>query len=295
LYHFQYRNYDAQLGRWHNVDAFADKYNSFSPYHFSGNNPVMNKEQDGRFFWSVVTAVVDFVATGFFKGGFDPTSASARSSAWKEFDPTARWSKTNKAWEIDKGLVQTDPNRSWFGQALQLISRFTWEAPQTFLGHLTGHLRNITEVGGYVDYVGYYGGATVISSGGLTRFGESRGAFTLGSFINGTQIRAEATDELFRHEYGHTLQSQFMGPFYLTKVGLPSLIGSGLQGIDRAVFDHDAEWYEAWANDLGRNYFEHHEAPSMLRVPWNNREYPTGFNSQNASHWYSLFASFFLF
>jgi hypothetical protein len=277
------------------VDNKAATYHSLSSYHFVGNSPLKNREVNGEFFLgTLLTGAIDFVATAFFKGGLDFTSREARSEAWRQFDPSANWSKTNKALEIDKGLFQTDPKRSWVGMTLQFLSRFTWEAPQTALGFFTGHARNITEIGGYVDYVGSYGGATVISSGDINRPG---GAFTLGSFINGTSLRADPTDELFRHEYGHTIQSQYMGLFYLRVVGLPSLIGSGLQSLNRNIFNHDAEWYETWANQLGRNYFEKHEGgilndPTNLNfTPWRNFIYPTQFNRGNASFWYSIFGS----
>ena len=58
----------------------------------------------------------------------------------------------------------------------RLLSRFTWEMPQSFLGYLTGSISNTLYA---VKNVAYYGGATVITYKG--KFG----AFTLGSFING--------------------------------------------------------------------------------------------------------------
>ncbi len=248
LYHFQYRNYDAQLGRWHNVDAFADKYSSFSSYHFSGNNPVMNKEHDGRFFWTAITGVIDGLVTGFFKGGFDPTSASARSSAWKEYDPTARWSKTNKAWEIDKGLVQTDPNKSFWGQAWELFSRFTWQAPQTVLGNAYGHILNNV---GVVNNVSHGFGVTVLDTE------INGGAITIGNYISGPRgFRADWTDHLFVHEYGHYIQSQQWGPAYLLAIGVPSLQSAGLAGI--GIGDHHDRWFEADASFKGMAYFDEH-------------------------------------
>src|SRR5450759_3924560 len=87
----------------------------------------------------------------------DPTSKDARQSAWKDFDPSAKWSATNKAWRIDIGGFKTDPHRTIVGRGLQFLSRWTWELPQTVLGKTISHVRNMT---GNVDDVSYYGGAT---------------------------------------------------------------------------------------------------------------------------------------
>ena len=46
------RFYDPQLARWHTMDPLAEKYLSWSPYHFSGNNPISNVDFNGMDYWS---------------------------------------------------------------------------------------------------------------------------------------------------------------------------------------------------------------------------------------------------
>lgn len=40
MYDYGARNYDAAIGRFHNMDRFSEKYLAFSPYSYAGNNPI---------------------------------------------------------------------------------------------------------------------------------------------------------------------------------------------------------------------------------------------------------------
>ena len=126
------------------------------------------------------------------------------------------WKGFSNTFKIIGGIFATDPNLTVGQRILSVISRFTWELPQTIAGlaYNLGH-----NVAGHVEWVKYKYGATVVQS---RRQG---GGIALGSYITGsTSIEADANNPLFQHEYGHVLQSRAMGLAYLSRVGIPSAL-----------------------------------------------------------------------
>ena len=63
----------------------------------------------------------------------------------------------------------------------------------------------------------------------------------------------ELSNRLLVHEYGHTIQSLILGPFYLIFIGIPSTLWGFLGGRRRKEkqIPYGAFVTEKWANNLG--------------------------------------------
>jgi hypothetical protein len=136
-----------------------------------------------------------------------------------------------------------DRKRSFLFQLWQGVSRFTWELPQSCLGHAYAQLRNAA---GCVSRVDFMGGATFCT----TSYATHRKGISLGheitcwikDHLDGVAIQRILDDPLYMHEYGHLLDSRIFGLFYLPAVGLPSLLR--------------AQWTELRANRYAAWFFK---------------------------------------
>lgn len=284
------RLYDPVLGRMLSPDNYTQEpfsTQSYNKYAYTINNPLKYTDPSGDFFLgTALTAIFDFFRVGFTEGGFEFWNWGKPSfnSAWREFDPTRSGSRTYNAFRIDIGRFKTDPHRNPWGQALQLFSRFTWESLQMGLGNLYSHFRNVQ---GSVTDVAYYGGATLVNR---KKPGRDRWGLTLGSYINSVNLVADPfTNQTFRHEYGHTLQSMLIGPLYLTSVGIPSFIGSTIEGV--AGHQHNTEWYEVQASRMAYDYFDKYHKEVFIDanggIGWDEIANPRKYKPT----WFWLFAS----
>lgn len=226
------RLYDPTLGRFLSPDKYVqetENSQNFNRYSYCLNNPLRYKDENGElFFFTIFNAIKDLLVNTFVKVW------SQGFNAWSD---GRNWHSTAMAYKIDMGMFK--------GNIKQVLSRFTWELPQTLLGQRIGSIQN-TFYG--VKSVSYYGGATAIEY-----YAEEWGAFTLGSYVNGERgLHADPGNWLFQHEYGHYLQSQSVGPFYLQRYGIPSLLDK------MSDSDHDYHTVEQDANIRALKYFYKH-------------------------------------
>lgn len=127
-----------------------------------------------------------------------------------------------------------------------LLLLFTWQIPQTLIG--LGYNR-VANAFGQVSSVHHLYGATVVNCG----WSSPGQAVTLGNYISGgSNLKADPTNSLFQHEYGHYIQSQRMGLGYLFEVGLPSIksAANSKQG------EHKLKWFELDANEKSLEYLK---------------------------------------
>lgn len=165
----------------------------------------MNTDPDGESF------IIDSWIHGFMIGLFD----NKYTSAWSSANHHAL--NDIKIWG---GLFVPNSNKNFWGQAWEIISRFTWQAPQTLAGFKYAQICNNYHAWGGIDNISYYDGATVI-----TNFKTGEAAVTLGSYINGkNSLAPDPGNSTFQHEYGHYIQSQSTGVLYLQHYGIPSAL-----------------------------------------------------------------------
>ena len=283
------RMYDPVIGRFISPDDYVqqpDNSQSYNRYSYCLNNPLKYTDPDGELH-------VFSAATGFLKGlyRFVFKKGSIRTPfklAYKNF--------TNSL-KITYGMILE-------GKPNQILSRFTWELPQTVIGYMYSEGRVAFDK---VDHVRFFDGATFVIRDSRSK----EDGLTLGNFINinspdGVPVDhsghfAPYLNTLYMHEYGHYLQSQEYGWLYLTKIGIPSLKSAmkyrnkninenpeayeWIYNYDYTYPDnpdgtyqigkHRIEWYEIDANKRAWAYFHRY----MYR--WNYSQYPINYYKVN--------------
>ena len=85
-------------------------------------------------------------------------------------------------------------------------------------------------------------------------YGISYYKWKLGSSISLADFRILGDESVLFHEYGHSVQSLYLGPLYLIVIGLPSIVWCTIRSytpLFRHV-DYLSFYTERWAENLGR-------------------------------------------
>lgn len=82
--------------------------------------------------------------------------------------------------------------------------------------------------------------------------------FEINKKKNPSCVESEVSSRLLVHEYGHTIQSILLGPFYIFAIGVPSLLWAGLPLFSKIrskkVLSYFSFYTECWANCLGEKF-----------------------------------------
>ena len=266
LYNMNARLYDPVLGRFLSPDPYVqmpDNTQNLNRYLYALNNPFQYKDDSGEFLFAAIF--------GFFKGLFK--GKNPFKTAWKAVKNEAR---------MYAGLFIADKNKNFWGKLGQIVSRWTWELPQTIFGLAYSKGRNWA---GKVDAVQHYRGATYV----INEYGGKKDGITFGSYINMNDWYDKPVNEngdfdpmqdgIYMHEYGHYLQSQLFGPLYLFSHGIPSFVDAmksePIKGTSYKT--HDFYWTEIDANKRAKKYFEENEGLERWpeeKNPTSKEQYP---------------------
>lgn len=126
------------------------------------------------------------------------------------------------------------------GKYLYRIIQWTWGFPQTLCG--------------FLKYLGLRSCPHEEFNGAIITKWNHKGGISLGMFIFFEDDK-NRYEEFKYHEYGHTIQSLILGPFYLLVVGLPSYIWCNLPYFRNyrkyKKISYSNLYCEKWADKIG--------------------------------------------
>ncbi|MFP4511220.1 MAG: hypothetical protein ACLFNQ_13945 [Spirochaetaceae bacterium] len=140
------------------------------------------------------------------------------------------------------------------------ILQWTWELPQTLLGLVVFLTVRLLDRGATTRR---YRKSTVLTRTTVINGGVSLGMFLFSfDYARGCGIsRPDAQRRMDNHEWGHSVQSRYLGPAYLIVIGVPSVTRAIRSRFRRRRCRsrkelYDDRWYyrgfpEAWADRLG--------------------------------------------
>ncbi|MBQ0064262.1 MAG: hypothetical protein KBT48_00725 [Firmicutes bacterium] len=126
------------------------------------------------------------------------------------------------------------------------LIQWTWALPQTLIG--------------LILYFLYRKNSHFSYHGSVVTLWDKPGSISLGFFLflcadPYPNVRAHTLEPMIVHEYGHSIQSLLLGPFYLLIIGLPSFLWANLKVCHTYRKKNNLSYFslytETWANKLG--------------------------------------------
>ena len=116
-----------------------------------------------------------------------------------------------------------------------------WQLPQYILGYLYLWINYNNIMSGFM-----YNGASYFV------LKNQRGSVTFCKDYIFLNKYAMNSDHTIKHEYGHTIQSKWLGWLYLLVIGLPSIIWAFIHSNFNAGKRYEDFYTEKWASKLGK-------------------------------------------
>jgi RHS repeat-associated protein len=244
------RLYDPVVGMFLSPDNYIQapgNTQNYNRYAYCLNNPLKYTDPSGNITYAAMVGFIHgFTSTseGRFKAGFMEAGRRVENSI-----------------RLTAGLFTTDYAIRGGGRRIsELMSRFTWQLPQTVAGYLYNIGRNVA---GRTERVEYYHGATVAIKEAGKGGDYLDDSFAIGNYITLANVMDDENAEFgiglnsysLMHEYGHYLQSKDYGAIYLARIGYSSAI-------------QHAHWTEHDANQRSAEYLKKHHD-----FEWNSQRF----------------------
>ena len=228
------RLYNPHIGRFYTPDPVlytdGDVF-GFNPFIYGRNNPCKYVDPNGE-------SPLDWIFNGVYELVKNVANHGFNVS---QYD----WHRTVNAFKIDMGMFK--------GNFTQILNKWTWGLPNSIIGNVGAHIGNNL---GWVHSVSNMEGMLAIS---MTRLFDTDAAATIGHYSFGPRdYKATWKDHMFVHEYGHYIQSQKLGPYFMIAIGVPSLISATNILQSFGAPKHYERWFEVNASKLGAEYFDNH-------------------------------------
>ena len=133
--------------------------------------------------------------------------------------------------------------------ALYILIQLTWGLPQNIIGAVIWLAVNLKEPKR----------KRFVFHGSPVTVWKLHSSLGIGLFIFVSEYGMR--EEVLVHEYGHTVQSLILGPFFLPVIGLPSLLWAGMPVFARMRMKKGIKYCsfypEKWANHEGKRKTGH--------------------------------------